>query len=170
MLCVFVCAVLGLGCGVVGLWWCPVCVSCLLAAVVVHGWVARVVGLAPALGVGCWAGVGVCGACCGCLPPLLWCDVVLCSVVLCAALHCPCTRVLLWCVLHCAAPLCASTSSVCLGVALFGAALVCVSGSVPLCASVGSSVPHCTVCCATSTRNGGHGYTGHGHTMIGMMS
>ena len=43
-------AVLALGCGVVGLWWCPACVPCLLAVVVVHEWVARVVGLAPALG------------------------------------------------------------------------------------------------------------------------
>ena len=86
--------VLALGCGVVGLWWCPACVPCLLAAMVVHGWVARVVGLAPALGIGCWASVCVCGACCG-SPPPLWCATLLCSTALCAALCRPCTRVLL---------------------------------------------------------------------------
>ena len=107
--------VLALGCGVVGRWWCPTCVPCVLVVVVVHGWVARVVGLAPALGIGCWASVGVCGVFCGCPPPL-WCVAVLCSA--------------------------------------------------PLCTSVGSSLPHCVVCCAASTRNGGHGYTGHGHTLL----
>ena len=158
------------GCGVgVRVWGCgPVvlpCVRALLAAVVVHEWVACVVGLAPTLGVGCWADVNVCGACCGYPPPLLlWCAALLCSAPLCAALRCPCTRVLLWCVLRCAASLCASASSVCLGVALCCATLLC--GSVPLCASVGSSVPHYGVCCATSTRNGSHGYTGHGHTLL----
>ena len=154
---------LALGCGVVGLWWRPACVPCLLAAMVVHGWVACVVGLAPTLGVGCWAGVGVCGACCGYPPPLLWCAALLCSAALCAALCCPCTRVLLWCVLRCAAPLCTSASSVGLHVALLWCVL---SSSVPLCASVGSSVLHYAVCCAASTRNGGHGYTGRGHTLL----
>ena len=51
-LCCVVGAVLALGCGVVGLWWCLACVPCLLAALVVHGWIARVVGLAPAVDVG----------------------------------------------------------------------------------------------------------------------
>ena len=73
------------GCGVVGLWWCLACVPCLLAVVVVHGWVACVVGLAPALGIGCWAGVDVCGACCGCPPPVV---VVRCSALLCCAVCC----------------------------------------------------------------------------------
>ena len=81
MLCVFVwpwlsCvmgAVLALGCGGVGLWWCLVCVPCLLAAVVVHGWVAYVVGLAPCASgarlVSVFAArvVVVCRLCCGVL-------------------------------------------------------------------------------------------------------
>ena len=89
---------------------------------------------------------------------------VFCSVALCAALHCPCTRVLLLCVLRRAAPLCASANFVCLDVALSCAALVCV---VRLCSVVClCGVPHCAVCCAASTKNGGHGYKGHGHTLL----
>ena len=41
--------------------------------------------------------------------------------------------------------------------------------SVPLCASVSPGVPRCTVCyvvCyAASTKNGSHGYTGHNHAL-----
>ena len=48
------------------------------------------VGLAPTLGVGCWAGVGACGGWRGCPPPLLWYTTLLCSAVLCAV----CCRVL----------------------------------------------------------------------------
>ena len=95
---------------------------------------------------------------------MLWLSaavVVCCSTTLCAVLCCPCTRVLLWCALHCAAPLCASANFMCLGVALSCAALVSV---VRLCS--GPGMPHYTVCCAASTRNGGHGYTGHGHTLL----
>ena len=81
--------VLALGCGVVGLWWCPACMLCLLAAAVVHGWVACVVGLAPALGVGCWMVsvfaarvVAVCRRCCG----VLLCFALLRYVLRCVAL------------------------------------------------------------------------------------
>ena len=125
LLCV-VGVVLALGCGVVGLGSCPACMPCLLAAVVVHGWVVRAVGLAPTLGVGCWASVDVCSACYGRLPPLLWCIALHFFDALCAAVCCPCTRVLLWCVLRCATPLGTSGSFVCLGVAMSCAALMCV--------------------------------------------
>ena len=73
----------------------PACDSCaraprLWAAVAVRGCSARVVGLPPTLGVGCWAGAGACGGWCGCLPPSLWYTALLCFAVRCAA----CFRVL----------------------------------------------------------------------------
>ena len=82
-------AVLALGGGVLGSWWCSMCVPCLWAAVAVCGLSARVVGLAPTLGVGCLAGVGARGRWCGCPPLLLWYTTLLCSVVLvCRMLSC----------------------------------------------------------------------------------
>ena len=120
------------------------CVLGLLAAVVVHGWVARVVGVAPALGIGCWADFGVCGECCGCPQPLLWRDVLFWSAALCVVLCCSCTRVLLWapmlalcawalrclvlfrCLMRRVVLLCASIGSVCPGGSLSCAAFVCV--------------------------------------------
>ena len=115
------------GCGVsVGVWGCgPLVVPCVRALFV---------GGSGCAWVGCPRGVSsthpghrVLGLC-RCLRRVLWLPtvaMVCCSTVLCVALCCPCTRVLLWCVLHCAAPLCTSTSFVCLGVALSCAALVC---------------------------------------------
>ena len=83
-------AVLALGCGVLGSWWCSMCVPCLWAAVVGCGLSARVVGLVPTLGVGCLAGVGVRGGWCGCPPLLLWYTTLLCSsvVVCCCVVLC----------------------------------------------------------------------------------
>ena len=79
-------AVLALGCGVAGLWWCSVRMPCLLAVVVVRVWVAHVVSVVPALGVGCWVGAGARCGCCGC-PQLLQQHAALpCCAVLCAAL------------------------------------------------------------------------------------
>ena len=105
-----------------------------------------------------------------------------------AVLRCPWTRMLLWCVLRCAAPLWASFSFVCLGVcaalSFFGVCYTALFRCVPLstlcawalrcpaplwcvlrctvllCACVGSCVLRCVVCCAASTKNGGHSYTG----------
>ena len=58
---------------------------CLWAAVAVLGCTARVVGLAPTLGIGCWAGAGACGTWCGCPPPSLSLGytALLCFAILC---------------------------------------------------------------------------------------
>ena len=89
-------------------------VPCLLAVVVVRGWVARMVGLAPALGVGCWAGVGVRGEC-RVVVHHRWSGVLLCFALLRCVLCCvaPVRACSSWCVL-CAPLVCPdqTTSSV----------------------------------------------------------
>ena len=89
--------------GVVG-----VVLACLLAAVVVHVWVVRLVGSVPALGVECWVGAGVRSECCGCPPLLQRCAALLCYAPLCAALHCSSVHPCRLCVPGRCAALCCS--------------------------------------------------------------
>ena len=75
-------AVLASGSGVVGLWWCPACVPCLVAAVVVHSSVRLRQLCVPRCCDVCYS--AVCCAALFCCVPL---SALSCCTALCAVLH-----------------------------------------------------------------------------------
>ena len=94
------------------------------------------------------------------------CGALLCFALLRCVLHCVALVRACSFDVYCAARLlCAPLRQLCVPGCCVVLCYCVLCGSVLLCAYVGSGVP-CVVCCAASTRNGSHGYTGHGHTLL----